>query len=75
MPHDNIPLPELPDELLERTLELRDLLGLVQTRTSVPTYTPKKFIQQVVVVVTGGNASLYVYDISNNQWRAATLGT
>ena len=61
-----------------RLLRLREILGLIPTRTSVPTYIPKKFSEQVCVVVAGGNASLYIYDttgIANGKWRAATLGT
>ena len=72
MPQDN---PTISPKAYERTLEIKDLLGLLTTTTAVPAYVPKKFSEQIVVTVTGGSASLYVYDITNNQWRAATLGT
>lgn len=74
MPQDN--LPQIPE--FERLLELREILGLVSTLTAVPTHIPKKFSEQLYVVVTGGNASLYIYDtngVSGGKWRAATLGT
>lgn len=64
-----------PDSNFDRILEIRDLFGLLQTITSAPTYVPKKFSEQVVLAVAGGANSLYVYDVLNNKWRAASLGT
>ncbi len=85
MPQDNTievlpsgflqPLPA--DSVLgtDRTLAIRDLLGLISTVPVAPTYVPKRFSEQIVIAVAGGNNSLYVYDVTNNLWRAATLGT
>lgn len=50
-----------------------NLNGFIQTLDSAPTHTPKRFSEQVVVVVSGGNLSLYVYDVDNRLWRSATL--
>jgi len=63
------------DEDKDKLLELRDLFGMVRTLTVAPTHTPKKFSEQIIIAVAGGNNSLYVYDTTNNKWRAATLGT
>lgn len=65
---DGVPFPSLRDEKL-----LDDLIGLVKTRTAVPTGVPRKFSEQIQLVVTGGAASLYVYDTQSNLWRSATL--
>ena len=63
---------EVNDEKLHH---LNDLFGLLTTRTTVPTYVPKRFIQQLVVVNTGASQSLYVYDKVGGLWRGTTLGT
>lgn len=88
MPQDNktievlpmgIPQPDSTEQVFnqsfDRTMEIRDLIGLLPTLTAAPTYVPRKFSEQVVIAVAGGANSLYVYDVTNNLWRAATLGT
>ena len=61
--------PDYPD----RMTDLTALVGMIRTRTAVPTGKPKKFSEQIWIVVSGGNASLYAYDTKNNLWRSATL--
>lgn len=60
---------------MQKPPELRDIVRLLDTYTSQPVDVPQNVQTQVRIVVAGGSASLYVYDVSNNQWRAATLGT
>lgn len=59
----------------ERPPELRDIVKLLETSTVQPTFAPVNVQEQIRLVVSGGNASLYIYDVTNNLWRAATLGT
>ena len=66
---------EVEDELVapDRMVDLTELVGMIRTRTAVPTGRPRKFSEQVWIVVSGGNASLYAYDSRNNLWRSTTL--
>ena len=57
----------------DRMVDLTELVGMIRTRTAVPTGRPRKFSEQVWIVVSGGNASLYAYDSRNNLWRSTTL--
>jgi len=73
MKEDNVQInPELP---AVRTPELRDIFSLIATSGTPPTATPRNVQQQIQLVVAGGLASLYIYDVLNNKWRAASLGT
>lgn len=54
-------------------VDLADLVGLIRTYGSVPTGVPKKFSEQIRLVVTGGSASIYFYDASNNYWRSINV--
>ncbi len=63
------------DPTFERTMEIRDLIGLLQITNAKPTYIPRRFSEQIVIAVAGGVNSLYIYDVTNNLWRAASLGT
>jgi len=58
-----------------KPLELRDIVKLIDTNSDQPTFPAVNIQQQIQIVVSGGNASLYVYDALNDKWRAATLGT
>lgn len=49
-------------------IRLDDLLGKIETRTTVPTYIPKKLSEQIVLV-SGTPSSLYAYDYLNNRWK------
>lgn len=59
----------------EKLLDLRDIVKLIETTATQPTDTPRNVHSQIRIVVAGGVASLYVYDVSNNKWRASSLGT
>lgn len=53
--------------------DISSIVGLIKTRTTVPTGVPKKFSEQMVIVIAGGANSLYIYDPSSNLWRSTTL--
>lgn len=55
--------------------ELRDIKRLLETADTQPAFPATNVQEQLRIVVSGGNASLYIYDVLNNVWRAATLGT
>lgn len=46
-----------------------EIQGLIPTVTTVPTNTPVKLSEQIVIVVSGGETSLYVYDTENKVWK------
>ena len=62
-----------PGGILPGEQHVLNLGGFIQTLNTAPTYTPRRFSEQVVVVVSGGNRTLYVYDVTNALWRQATL--
>lgn len=45
----------------------------IQTDTVIPTYVPKKLIEQIVIIYTGGLHYLYIYDTKNNVWKYTQL--
>ena len=55
-------LPELPFNRLE------DIWGVLPTIDTIPTYTPARFLQQIVIVANGGSSRAYIYDTVNNRW-------
>lgn len=63
------------EQQVQKPVELRDIVKLIETRSSTPTDSPRNVHEQIRLVVAGGVASLYVYDVTNNKWRAASLGT
>lgn len=73
--NDNNPtsIRDNPGSILPGEQHVLNLSGFIQTLGIAPTYTPRRFSEQVVVVVSGGNKSLYVYDVTNSLWRQATL--
>lgn len=58
---------------VKRQLELRDIVRLITCTDVVPVLTPVNVQNQLQVVVTGVNASLYIYDNLTNRWWSATL--
>lgn len=50
---------------------IRDLVRLKKTVTSIPTFIPKKFIDQIQFVYTGGSYYLYIY--LDGAWKKTTL--
>lgn len=47
--------------------------GFIRILSAAPSYVPKKLSEQIVVVVSGGSMSLYIYDVTNLLWRQGTL--
>mgnify|MGYP001569389485 CR=1 FL=1 len=64
---------DTPSGILPGQQHVLNIEGFIQTLSAAPTYTPRRFSEQVVVVVSGGSKSLYVYDVTNALWRQATL--
>lgn len=52
-------------------LHLSNLDGFIQSIDFVPTYIPSRFIDQVVLVTSGGSSFAYIYDTkaSSKAWR------
>lgn len=65
--------PETDKNTIPGEQHILNLQGFVRSSSTVPTYVPRHFYEQVVVVVTGGNMSLYIYDVENLLWRSTTL--
>lgn len=54
-------------------IHLRDIFGMFETVSAVPTGQPNKAIDQIKIYVSGATLRLYIYDINNNTWRYAGL--
>lgn len=65
---DNIEEPEL-----EKLPDISEILGIIKTVEIVPTGTPRKFSEQIRLVVQGGVSSLYVFDTVNNTWKSTLI--
>jgi|APSaa5957512535_1039671.scaffolds.fasta_scaffold27338_2 hypothetical protein len=52
---------------------IANIVGFISTFTEAPTYVPKQFLQQFVLVRAGGSTSAYIYDIVNTQWNQIGL--
>lgn len=68
MTQQNNIAPEIPNEN-----HILNIEGFIQTFTEEPTYTPKKFSQQTVLVSAGGSTAIYFYDNVNIRWNYTTL--
>ena len=49
------------------------LTGIVRTVSTVPSYSPTKIADQIVLYVNGGTKRLYTYDTSTKAWMYTTL--
>lgn len=47
--------------------------GFIRTLKEEPTFKPRKLADQIVLVVTGGSTSAYIYDTVNTTWRHVTV--
>lgn len=56
---------------LKNQIYINDLINLKEHTTIVPTFTPKKFIDQIQFVLTGGSYYLYIY--LDNTWKRVQL--
>lgn len=65
MIQSNNTAPEFPNEQ-----HIRNVGGFFTILESVPTYTPRKFAEAIVLVRSGGSTRAYFYD---SGWRYATL--
>lgn len=69
--HTPIPTVVMPDI----PFHLSNLDGFIQTIEFVPTYKPSRFVDQVVLVSSGGSSRAYFYDTkpSSSGWKYTTL--
>lgn len=65
--YEEIKVEELPDN------RFQDITGLIRTISTVPDWTPKKFSDQFIIYISGATYRFYIYDVTNNTWRYATL--
>lgn len=47
--------------------------GFLRSLTEEPTYTPRRLIEQVVLVTSGGSTATYFYDTADRTWKYTTL--
>jgi len=58
---------------LAKGMHITDLLGLIPTISTAPTWTPRKFSEQFAIYLSGGVYRFYIYNTSDNSWRYTTL--
>lgn len=51
----------------------KELYGVFETVSTVPTAVPKNFLQQIKFYKSGTTYRIYIYDCVNNVWRYAAL--
>lgn len=56
-------------------IDIKNIGGLIQVLTDIPTSKPTKFYDQIKLVVTGGNTYLYVFNPVANDWLEVQLTT
>jgi hypothetical protein len=61
------------DQPMGDRFDVLNLLGFIQTIDFVPTAKPKRFIDQFVIVTSGGSSRAYIYDTVGLAWKYATL--
>lgn len=50
-----------------------NIVGFISTLEEIPTYVPRRFVEQIVLVTNGGSTRAYLYDRANTSWVYATL--
>lgn len=74
--HENNARTPIPAQVLpDVPFHLQNLDGFIQTLEFVPTYKPSRFLDQVVLVTSGGSTRAYFYDTkpSSPGWKFAAL--
>lgn len=54
-------------------MDLANINNFIRTREDVPSAKPRNFIEQFVLVWSGGSARAYLYDTVNLGWRYVVL--
>jgi len=65
---DDIPQTQPPE-----IQKLENIYGMFNTSSSIPTATPNVARDQIVFYSSGSTYRVYIYDVTNNVWRYATL--
>ncbi len=60
-------------KLKKNNTNIFDIVGMLKTTSTVPTYTPTKFSDQFILYVSGATYRLYIYDNTNKAWRYTAL--
>lgn len=56
-----------------RQIDVRNLSGFIRTVSTVPTYVPTSFAEQLVIYSSGGTFRLYAYDTVGKAWHYVVL--
>lgn len=70
---------DLKHEILSSIVEInpvqdaRDIFGMFQTITAVPTKEPTGFLDQIQIYVSGGVYRLYIFERVNRVWKYVVL--
>lgn len=70
-PEESASTPTPVNVLPDVPFHLSNLDGFIQTIEFVPTYVPKRFIDQFLIVRSGGSTRAYLY--APNGWQYTTL--
>ena len=52
---------------------IKDLSGLIETVSVVPTGTPSRFDRQIKLYINGATLRLYIYSNVDNTWHYITI--
>ena len=69
-----IDYPKIKEDLkpLEK-MQVFNLLGMIETVSSVPTAVPTTLFQQIKIYSSGGTNRLYIFDVTNQAWKYTSL--
>lgn len=59
---------------LQEQQRASQVFGFFRTVSSVPTYIPANFLDQIVIYRNGNSVKLYAYDVTNKVWRPVWMG-
>lgn len=61
------------DGINSKKIHFNNLLGFIQTVSTIPTNAPKSINDQIMLYCNGTTYRLYVYDVKNTAWRYVAL--
>jgi hypothetical protein len=68
--------PDFNPKIAPNTPDIQHILnleGFLPTLTEEPTYVPRKFAEQIVIVTTGGSSRAYIYDTKAIGWKSVII--
>jgi len=60
------------DDGIKPSKNAREVIGMFQTSSSIPSGKPFNWFNQIVIYSNGSTYRLYWYDTTNNVWRYAS---